>query len=1249
MNIRLHLLFALLLIGSGLSAQSLNLSNTWAEDCNNNCDAFSVISAGAGTPPYQYSTDYGVTWQTNDTIFNLCRGTHSVWVQDALLTLDSIFVEVYPLSIFNLDSATVIDGSGGGACDGVITLHVSGGFPPYEYRLNGGAWQSSPTFNGVCPGMHNVEFRDSTGGDCSGGGGGGGGGVGGACDTLAYSYSNISGEIYRGCFGNGSSAGNGTVGVGDGGLSVTTFGGNEECGCDALVSAIVTGGLPPYQFNFNGSGFSSSSFYTFGCSPSTNLVVMDALGNTITTNIPVGWIPVWVVVMGTTDVSCTGACDGSVTLDHGNHYISIDQGATWQLSPFTYSGLCPGSYDVWAVLNPMSYNCVIQDYFDILEPAPLTLVTASSTDATCFGSCDGTILASASGGTPPYTFDIGASSNTTGNFLSVCPGSYTLTVTDVNGCTVNGGNFIITEPGPMFITTTGIDPLCAGDPTGQIDITASAGAGPPFMYSIDGGATFQGSNTFVNVLAGNYVIAVMDANGCVEFDNIILTDPPALTATVFDNPTSCPGICDGSISATASGGTPPYSYDWGVFGTGNIITNLCIGSYDLTITDANGCTFMQTINLTSGSGSGVTMSYSTVDVSCNGMCDGEIIITASGGTAPYTYNAGTNFNATGFFNNLCPGSYNLTVTDANGCGVPGGPAIITEPAPMVLVTIPSNPTCNASSDGTIDIVATGGTPPYQYSIDNGITFSGSNIFTGLPAGNYDIVVLDNNGCAGVDLAVLTDPAPMSLVLKTDSVSCFGACDGIIATTVIGGAMPYSYDWNGLSTNDSLLNVCAGTWSLTVTDANGCSVTDSATLFEPAPLTLSGTITHTSNNGVCDGGLSVSATGGNGQYTFSIDTGLTWQSSGIFTGLCPDSLIVMVTDAKGCTTSDTVFIGIGGSVWPGDANFDGIANNLDYLYIGFGYNDTGAPRATPSINWQAWPATDWNLFFQTSVNHKHADCEGTGTINADDTTAIVTNYNLTHSAPPPLVNNSIFSDPTFTLVPHDDTVSVNDTLHVDILLGDAGTIIDSIYGTAFSIGYDTSIVEAGSAWITYGPGWFGTPGTDMITLSYDDWNNSRIDGAITRIDHQNTSGQGWIGTLHVVMPDDISGKKALIYDTLNLYLNRISAYDALENKLELQEDSVMVLIKQIVESQAEYQRSLPALKVYPNPANEQVTVELPCSGQYIELLDISGRLIRSVGTNGVDNIQLDINQLRGGLYQVRYHCREGIYTGRFIKK
>ncbi|MEM7656322.1 MAG: SprB repeat-containing protein, partial [Bacteroidota bacterium] len=525
----------------------------------------------------------------------------------------------------------------------------------------------------------------------------------------------------------------------------------------------------------------------------------------------------------------------------------------------------------------------------ILVPDSLQL-TAALTAASCAGLDDGSIDLTVIGGAAPFSFNW-SNGDSIEDLTSLAPGSYSVTVTDIYDC-VATGTYVITETRPIQVSLA-IDslPSCFGISDGGLTATGSGGSAP-YAYAWSNSAT---TASITGVLAGTYSVTATDANGCQVSDSSSLTQPALLSLTaVIDSNVSCQGFLDGGVTASVTGGSTPYAYLWSNNAPNASITGVGAGTYTVTVTDANGCTESDAETVSEPTAFSATAVVDS-NASCNAIADGGLTAQGTGGTAPYTYlwsNGATTASITG----ILADAYSVTITDANGC-TDQTSGIITEPAALsAFAVVDSNTSCFGFLDGGAAAAATGGTAPYAYSWSNSATTAS---ITGVAAGTYSVTITDANGCVGNTSVQIAEPAALDAVAVLDSnASCFGFSDGGATASATGGTAPYSYAWSNSATTPSITGVIAGSYSVTITDANGCTDQTTQQIIEPTAL-LAATVldSNISCKGLLDGGAMASATGGTAPYAYLWST---TASTNFITGVAAGTYTVTVTDANGCT-------------------------------------------------------------------------------------------------------------------------------------------------------------------------------------------------------------------------------------------------------------------------------------------------------------------------------------------------------------
>jgi gliding motility-associated-like protein len=659
-------------------------------------------------------------------------------------------------------------------------------------------------------------------------------------------------------------------------------------GGTGTATATVTDGTPPYTYTWsNGQTTSSVNGLTTG---TYTINVEDVICNTAQATVTITQPPLLTASTVMTQATC-GNTNGTATVTAGGGTLPY----TYLWTPTnqtnaTATGLSAGTYTATVTDNN---GCIVTSTIIVTNSGGITPTMGPQTNILCNG---GTASATVSvvGGTGPYTYAWvpNGGSNATGTGLTA--GSYTVNVTDANGCTALA-TIIITEPTAIVPTiSASANVLCNGGSTGSATVSAVGGTGPyTYAWTPSGGSLA----TATGLSAATYTVTVTDANGCDETTSVIIGQPAAITLVTGATQTTCGGNT-GTTTVTANGGTPAYTYLWTPSNNSNATaTGLTAGVYTITVTDANGCT--QTSAAVVTTTGGLTVTTSTTGISCFGGSDGTATAIPSNGTAPYTYawlpSGGTNVTATG----LSLGTYTVSVTDANGC-LGTATATITQPT-AVTASCTATQTACSSNTGTTTVTPGGGTPGYDYVWNpSGITTATA---TGLSAGIYTVTVTDANGCTQTSTATVTSLNGETVSISAfTNITCNGANNGSITSSVVGGTAPYVYAWTPTGgTNASATGLSAATYTVTVTDANGCIAIASQTITEPTLLTAA--ITSTANiscPGPNTGTLVMAAGGGTPGYTYN------WAPSGgtlpTASGLSAGTYTVTVTDANGCTAT-----------------------------------------------------------------------------------------------------------------------------------------------------------------------------------------------------------------------------------------------------------------------------------------------------------------------------------------------------------
>jgi trimeric autotransporter adhesin len=536
----------------------------------------------------------------------------------------------------------------------------------------------------------------------------------------------------------------------------------------------------------------------------------------------------------------TNLTGGALTLTPGRYFVGIEKfrtgdnyGLQCSANIFTqntvYANLNGGTYSpLNTLLAGFNFTPIVRAFF---RTSCAVTSTSSSTNATCTAS-NGTATVTPAGGTAPYTYSWSNGANlATASNLSA--GNYAVTATDASGCsatatvTVGSTSTAITTNTP---TTT--NSACGGA-TGSASVTPSNGTAP-YVYNWSNGGNTQ---TISNVAAGSYSVSITDANGCAgSVSNIVVSNPNAPTANISASQNVlCNGGTSGSATAAGNGGTAPYTYTWSNGANAATANALAAGTYSVTVIDAASCRGIASVTITQPTALNVAAnSAATANVACFGGNNGQAAVSANGGTAPYTY-TWSNAANTAAISGLTAGVYTVTVNDANNCNRTLGVTITQPTTALAANAVSGNITCNGANNGTASASANGGTAPYTYTWSNGSTSSSLNA---LAAGTYTATATDANGCvASTNAVTISEPTALSSSATATNASSAAATDGAVNISVSGGTSPYTYTWSNGANTQNLAAVGVGTYSVTITDANGCTSNQSATVSSPTALDL----------------------------------------------------------------------------------------------------------------------------------------------------------------------------------------------------------------------------------------------------------------------------------------------------------------------------------------------------------------------------------------------------------------------------
>lgn len=683
---------------------------------------------------------------------------------------------------------------------------------------------------------------------------------------------------------------------------VTATANNPTCygASNGLAVATASGGIGPYGYTWTGpSGFTATGPSISGLAAGTYVVTaidssdMSTALYTINLTQPSALVS----TVGGGGTICAGS---AVSL-----YVAPSGGS----SPYSYSWSPATGLSSTTAYNPVAspvstttYTVTTTDMMGCVTTATITVVVNPnpSVSVNSLSTCAGQPAVLTASGASTYSW---AAVGTTGNPITVNPAStttYTVTGT-MNGCTGTAIATVTVNTAPVITTSPSSSScnICNGS------IVSSTSPGTTYNWSGPNGYSSTLTSPS-NLCTGTYTLIATGATGCSSTTTTTVGSLSTVTLTTSSVPSNC-GACDGAATVNASGGTVPYSFSWNPTGnTTPTSTGLCAGIYYATVTDANGCTATSTVVISNTST--LAANLTTTSTSCNA-CNGMIAASPTGGTGPYTYLWSPGGVTTPNHSGLCAGTYNVTITDSSGCSVTSS-ATVTSTNPVYVTASSTASTCGACN-GAVSVAATGGTPGYMYSIDNGVTQQASGNFSGICAGAYVATVTDANGCTGIYTVGVSSSNTGTFTVSNSiqNETGYGLHDGSINLTISGSTAPYAFTWSNGATSEDIYSLAGGTYTVTITDNNGDCATYTYTVGSvPSYGYISGFLYNDNNtNCIFDAGDSplygyyVAATNGtNTYYGYTNNSGnyMIWVPGGSYTVVTYNSANL----EAGCTSS-----------------------------------------------------------------------------------------------------------------------------------------------------------------------------------------------------------------------------------------------------------------------------------------------------------------------------------------------------------
>ncbi len=670
----------------------------------------------------------------------------------------------------------------------------------------------------------------------------------------------------------------------------------------ATVNAV--GGNTPYTYLWNAAAGNQTTQTATGLTAGTYTVtITTADGCTATATATVTSVPNTINAASSSTLAwCSPNDNGTATVTPSggtSPYTYQWDAAAGNQTTQTATNLVAGNYSV--TITDV-YGCTFGVTVNVGSPASVpTFAFSSITNVLCFGDSSGGVNVTVFGGTPPLVF-VWSSGHMTEDIAGIPAGTYGVTVTDSYGCSANASYDVTTPPNIIDGTITTTDVNCFGGSDGSATANPVGGTSP-YLYDW---STTETTQTILNLSGGIVTVTITDDNGCVAIINDTINEPAAaLALSTVLTMVNCFGGNDGAIDLTATGGTLPYSFNWSNLQVTEDIAGLSTGVYDVTVTDANGCTSTANALITEPA-SGISLSTTVTDVGCFGGTNGAIDLTISGGTPAYTI-VWSNAAVTEDLIGIVAGNYTATVTDNNGCTSTTSATVNQPAANMFSSTVVTDVDCFGDNTGAIDLTVNGGTMPLTYAWSNAAVTQDIN---NVSAGVYDVTITDANGCAITATATVAEPASaVSVSMNSTDVTCYQGSDGLAGVTASGGTSGYTYSWSNGNTTNNISGLVIGNYSVTVSDANGCTATGSVTLSEPSALIFDVTNLYTIQLGESATVELLNSSPGIVSYLWTPSSDL--DDATIATPTATPSVTttynVIVTDVDGCTQTNWVTI------------------------------------------------------------------------------------------------------------------------------------------------------------------------------------------------------------------------------------------------------------------------------------------------------------------------------------------------------
>ncbi|MEL6717969.1 MAG: hypothetical protein AAFP82_04580, partial [Bacteroidota bacterium] len=580
-------------------------------------------------------------------------------------------------------------------------------------------------------------------------------------------------------------------------------------------------GEPPYKYSLSSQNQTTDDpVFTDLPAGEYTVFIADSRGCETMQDVTIGKIsPLTFEIANIENANCDNGSRGSFTVfaSGGTIPISYDIGNGTTFSP-TFSNLPAGDYIVTAT---DAIGCTFEREITIEQIGELEIERGVVRDATC-GQANGSYAVGSATGQAPYRYQI-EGRELSNSLTNLEAGAYKVLIVDANGCSTTT-EFVIQDLNELEASFENVINASCGQSNGQFTISTSNGVEPYTYLLVNSNIGETDNPTFDNLSGGSYNIIIKDAIGCEITENIFIEETAPIVAEVVEVVDASCGQANGGFEVEMISGTPPFLYNIGS-GVSDSPTfkELQAGTYTISISDANGCETEQTVVIESTTTELATDIDNIIDATC-GEDNGGFEVVVSNGTAPYNYNIGNGAVSNPIFTDLAPDVYSVTVTDAAGCESVHDLSVVRE-SEAISANISNLQIAQCGqSNGSFQITGTGGRAPYRYNIGLGQTLN--NTFSNLSGGVYEVTVTDNKNCTTIERINIEETEPVTAsIINIEGEKCEQS-NGRFEVDVNSGRAPFEYNiGNGFTDNPLFTELTAGTYNLTIRDANGCESTE----------------------------------------------------------------------------------------------------------------------------------------------------------------------------------------------------------------------------------------------------------------------------------------------------------------------------------------------------------------------------------------------------------------------------------------